>query len=162
MICRYAFFQIPLLFTIDAATIGLPIDLPLPRDTNTFIPTGAEIPVDKWNSIFSGQHLSAFANQVMFLKPAVKEGRGKPIEGVPTGHLGGAPQPHFVAPAAPLLLFEDSASQKSLQEIIRTPPDFQLLFPGKLFEGLPTAEIFHIWMDIGIKEVSRERAAFFP
>jgi hypothetical protein len=88
----------------------------------------------------------------MFLKPAVKKSRGKAIAVILPGYLRGASHTHFVAPATPFLLFEDNAPQKSFQGIIRTPPDFQMFFLGKPFECLPTAEIFQVWMDIGIKE----------
>jgi hypothetical protein len=88
----------------------------------------------------------------MFLKPAVKESRGKAIAVILAGYLRGASQTHFVAPAAPFLLLEDNATEKSLQGVIGTPPDFQVLFLGKTFEGLPAADIFQVWVDIGIKE----------
>jgi hypothetical protein len=65
------FFRVPFLFTVDAATVWLAVNLSLPGNPHPFFPAKAKITIKKRNGIFLGKLFPDTADQFVFLILAV-------------------------------------------------------------------------------------------
>jgi hypothetical protein len=114
---------IPVLFTVNAATVGLAIEAPLSRNPDPLVPPLAEIAVEKIDAFGFGGEPAALRDQRMVLKTAVEEGRGESGEPFLTGNLRRPGETQFIAVAAAALFPERNLPQKRLQGVILRPKD---------------------------------------
>lgn len=136
----------------DTSAELLPVHLHLFGFPNPFLPAGPEIVIIKGNLHLAGDGLAGLADQVVFLVPAVEQGRREGIEKSLPGMRSRAPQPHLVTVAAAVLSHEGCLAKEILHGVVLGFLDGETCVFGKLPQRLEPLSVFEIGVDVGVEE----------
>jgi hypothetical protein len=153
---------LPLLLTVEATAIVLPVEAQLPGLLSTPSPTRTEVDIIEGDSARFFHLRADLAKEVMFLIGADEEGRGESVATFPLGCLGGPGEPHLIANVTPLLLMEGHRLEEGFYLLSGRPDDPKSHPLAVVLHGCLAQEVFAEGMDIGIKEKAEEIVALFP
>jgi hypothetical protein len=142
----------PLLFTVDAATVLLPIQPQVLGRRLTLLPPGSKILVMKYDAVPACRVSSDRADEFVFLTFAVEECGGEGVEATLLGKTGGGIQTHGIANEATVLFAEHHLSKEVFEWIVVTDDQRQVLVLGQLVERFQAPLKLLVRMDVGIEK----------
>ena len=148
--------KVSLFLAVYAAAVFLPVETGFPGRTLPLRPAFAEIPIVKFELIFSGDLLSDLANQIVFLVPAVEERCRKGPDPFSVRDHGRSLKSMRVTESTAVPLPLHQASQEVFQRVTFGNENLQTLICLVRPERIQSFLIFLVGMDIGVVEKTQE------
>jgi hypothetical protein len=153
--------EVPLLFAVDAAAVGLSVHSGLLGNPNPFVPAFPEITIEERDALFSGRRLGFLSDKIVLLIAAVKESGGESVKPALFCGLRCLGNPEHVTLTAPLFFLEGHLLQERFEGIVVIPDDCEALLRGESGQGVEPFLIFQIGVNVGVEEKPKNLVSLF-